>query len=226
VDTAKLTAQCKALMKAGKKDRAILMLKLRKQKEAEFVKADAQVLNLEELIGTIEWEKQQQEVIEGLAIGNATLKKMHEQMSVEDVEKLMEETSEAQDMVNEISELLASGSSVDESECLEELAALELEQEQLLGASVGAAEVAQAAQVAQAAETVEAAVDQQAAADLLAAALPAAPGAEPEVANPEAEALRQALPEAPSIPVAVEEIAVEEAEQPKKQKEARVAVAS
>ena len=57
-------------------------------------------------IETIEWETQQLEVFEGLKQGNKVLDEIHQQMSVDDVVQLMDDTAEAQAYQEEINELL------------------------------------------------------------------------------------------------------------------------
>ena len=47
------------------------------------------------MIENVEWEYSNLEVMKALKAGNAALNKMHDQMSVEDVEALLEETNAA-----------------------------------------------------------------------------------------------------------------------------------
>ncbi|CAE7524668.1 CHMP6, partial [Symbiodinium microadriaticum] len=76
-------------------------------------------------IEDIEWESTQVEALRALEAGTAALNKLHEEMSVDDVERLLEESNEAIEIENEISALLAGQFSVqDESELEEELEAL------------------------------------------------------------------------------------------------------
>ena len=46
-------------------------------------------------IEDIEWESTQVEALKALEAGTKALNKLHEEMSVEDVERLMEETQDA-----------------------------------------------------------------------------------------------------------------------------------
>ncbi len=95
MDSEKLTNEAKELIKQQKKDRALLVLKLRKYKENELNQLDAKLLSVMEMIEQVEWESANMEVLKALKAGNDVLNKYHEEMSVEDVEALLEETNEA-----------------------------------------------------------------------------------------------------------------------------------
>lgn len=65
----------------------------------------------------LEYTQIESQVLEGLKKGNESLKKMHELVSLEDVEKIMDETSDAVEYQRQISDLLTGGlSESDESE--------------------------------------------------------------------------------------------------------------
>lgn len=108
----------------GDKTRALTALRRRKYQEGLIVKTDSQLETLEELVSarqakssqtsaqsphhgtvcypssiqvsSIEFSQIQQSVMHGLQQGNEVLKQIHKEMSIEDVDKLMEETAEAQ----------------------------------------------------------------------------------------------------------------------------------
>ncbi|CAL1528822.1 unnamed protein product [Lymnaea stagnalis] len=112
----------RALLKDGKKDKAKLMLRKKKFQESLMAKTDIQLDNIEKLVHDLEYAQVEHEVIKGLQIGNASLKKMHEILSLEDIEQIMEETSEGIEKQREIDELLSGGlSAQDESDVLAEL---------------------------------------------------------------------------------------------------------
>ncbi|KAI9914485.1 hypothetical protein PsorP6_007827 [Peronosclerospora sorghi] len=114
------------LLKAGKRDRAKLALKLKKYKEQQMQQADDHLLHVLQLLDTVEWETQQLQVFEGLKAGNSILNALHAEMTVEAVDELMLETAEAQAMANEISRLVGGSLTVeDEDAVLSELAELE-----------------------------------------------------------------------------------------------------
>eukprot|EP00604_Paraphysomonas_vestita_P000889 CAMPEP_0174820034 /NCGR_PEP_ID=MMETSP1107-20130205/3602_1 /TAXON_ID=36770 /ORGANISM="Paraphysomonas vestita, Strain GFlagA" /LENGTH=146 /DNA_ID=CAMNT_0016034593 /DNA_START=132 /DNA_END=569 /DNA_ORIENTATION=+ len=84
------------------------------------------------MIEDIEWESHNIEVLNALKAGTSALNKLHEEMSLEDVERLMEETNEAIQIENEISALLAGQfSPLDETELEAELEAMAAQEEQL-----------------------------------------------------------------------------------------------
>mmetsp|Transcript_12438 Transcript_12438/g.18818 ORF Transcript_12438/g.18818 Transcript_12438/m.18818 type:complete len:230 (+) Transcript_12438:67-756(+) len=121
-ESERLQNQAKELLASGKKDRALLALKLRKHKIKEADSIDAKLLNVMSMIEEIEWESHNIEALRALKAGTDALKKLHEEMSVEDVERLMEETREAREIENEISTLVAGEFTLaDESELEAEL---------------------------------------------------------------------------------------------------------
>lgn len=94
-DSEKLQSQARELVQMRQKQRALLLLKLRKYKEKELDNVDNQLLNVFKMIEDIEWESANMEVLKALKVGTEALNKFHEEMSVEDVEALLEETNEA-----------------------------------------------------------------------------------------------------------------------------------
>ncbi|KAJ7071140.1 Snf7-domain-containing protein [Mycena amicta] len=82
---------------AGNKDRALIALRRRKFQQGLLLKTDGQLETLEELVSTIEFSLVEVSVLHGLQQGNDVLKQIHKEMSVEAVEKLMDETQEARE---------------------------------------------------------------------------------------------------------------------------------
>ncbi|KAI0094957.1 Snf7 family [Irpex rosettiformis] len=112
----------KQQLAAGQKDRALLALRRRKYQEGLLAKTDAQLENLEQLVSTIEFSLVEVSVLHGLQQGNEVLKEIHKEMNVDSVEKLLEETAEAQAYQREIDEMLANNlSAEDEDAVLKEL---------------------------------------------------------------------------------------------------------
>uniref|UniRef100_A0ABM0MBV1 Charged multivesicular body protein 6-A-like n=1 Tax=Saccoglossus kowalevskii TaxID=10224 RepID=A0ABM0MBV1_SACKO len=95
--------------------KAKLLLKKKRYQEQLLDKTDNQLDNLDRLVQDIEFSQVEMQVVEGLKVGNDCLKKMHQMMSIEDVERIMEETQEGIEYQREIDELLA-GSLTDEDE--------------------------------------------------------------------------------------------------------------
>ncbi|KAK9767645.1 Vacuolar protein sorting-associated protein 20 [Basidiobolus ranarum] len=105
----------KQQLQLGNKRRALLALKKKKYQEQLLEKTDGQLLNLEELVSSIEFALVEKEVLAGLSSGNEVLKEIHSEMSIDAVEKLMDETADAIAYQNEIEELL-SGKITEEDE--------------------------------------------------------------------------------------------------------------
>nr|XP_054763239.1 charged multivesicular body protein 6-like [Lytechinus pictus] len=108
----------KKLLKEGKKEKAKLLLKKKRYQESLLTKTDNQLDNLEKMTSEIEFAQIEHQVIDGLKVGNDCLKKMHQMMSLEDVEKIMDETREGVEYQNEIDELLAGGLTEEDEEAV------------------------------------------------------------------------------------------------------------
>jgi charged multivesicular body protein 6 len=124
----------KAHLATGQKDRAVIALRRRKYQQSLLLKTDSQLENLEQLVSTIEFSLVEVSVLHGLKQGNEVLKEIHREMSIESVEKLMDETQEAREYQREIGDLLANRLTHDEEDAVQaELLALQ-------GETVGQAE--------------------------------------------------------------------------------------
>ncbi|XP_048345760.1 charged multivesicular body protein 6 isoform X1 [Sphaerodactylus townsendi] len=117
------------LLRDGKKEKAKLLLKKKRYQEQLLDKTDNQISNLERMVQDIEFTQIEMKVIEGLKIGNECLNKMHQVMSIEEVERIMDETQEAVEYQRQIDEMLAgSFTEEDEDAILAELDAITQEQ--------------------------------------------------------------------------------------------------
>ncbi|KAJ3608116.1 hypothetical protein NHX12_025166 [Muraenolepis orangiensis] len=115
----------KQLLKNGKKDKALLLLKKKRYQDQLLDKTDNQISNLERMVQDLEFAQIEIKVIEGLKVGNECLKKMHEVMSMEEVERIMDETQDAVEYQQQIDEMLAGSlSQEDEDAVLAELEAI------------------------------------------------------------------------------------------------------
>ncbi|KPP69736.1 charged multivesicular body protein 6-like [Scleropages formosus] len=115
----------KQLLKDGKKEKALLLLKKKRYQDQLLDKTENQVANLERMVQDIEFAQIEMKVLEGLKIGNDCLKKMHEVMSIEEVERIMEETQDAVEYQRQIDEMLAGSlTREDEEAVLAELEAI------------------------------------------------------------------------------------------------------
>lgn len=115
----------KQLLKDGKKDKAILLLKKKRYQDQLLNKTENQISNLERMVQDLEFAQIEMKVIEGLKVGNDCLKKMHEMLSVEEVERIMDETQDAIEYQRQIDDMLAGSlSQEDEDAVLAELEAI------------------------------------------------------------------------------------------------------
>uniref|UniRef100_A0AAQ6IIS9 Charged multivesicular body protein 6a n=1 Tax=Anabas testudineus TaxID=64144 RepID=A0AAQ6IIS9_ANATE len=115
----------KQLLKHGKKEKALLLLKKKRYQHQLLDKTENQISNLERMVQDIEFMQIEMKVIEGLKVGNDCLKSMHEIMSVEDVERILDETQESIEYQRQIDEMLAGAlTQEDEDAVIAELEAI------------------------------------------------------------------------------------------------------
>ena len=117
-------------MRSGKRERALLVLKMRRLREEKCRDIDGQLAAVEQLTQTLEWETRQAEVVGALRAGNQALDAFHAEISPESVAELMNETEEALAVEREISRLVAGGGGLadyDDADALRELQALTAE---------------------------------------------------------------------------------------------------
>ncbi|CAJ1075168.1 charged multivesicular body protein 6-like [Xyrichtys novacula] len=115
----------KQLLKDGKRERALLLLKKKRYQDQLLDKTENQISNLERMVQDIEFMQIEMKVIEGLKVGNDCLKSMHEIMSIEDVERILDETQESIEYQRQIDEMLAGAlTQEDEDAVLAELEAI------------------------------------------------------------------------------------------------------
>jgi charged multivesicular body protein 6 len=109
----------KDLLQAGNKQRALLALKKKKYQEQLLLKTDQQLLQLEQLTQAIEFALVEQQVLKGLETGNQVLKSIHQELSLDNVEKLMMDTQDAIEYQREIDEALSGSLSLEDQEAIE-----------------------------------------------------------------------------------------------------------
>jgi charged multivesicular body protein 6 len=111
------------LLAKGNKQRALLMLRKKKYQESLLEKTDKQLESIERMTHDLEFAQIEVEVVKGLKFGNEALNKLHQILSIEDVEKIMDETAAAVEYQKEIDAVLAGGlTAEDEDDVLQELA--------------------------------------------------------------------------------------------------------
>ncbi|UMM10352.1 hypothetical protein L5515_000165 [Caenorhabditis briggsae] len=120
----------KRLLKDGKKDRALLILKKKRYQENIIDQTLKHLSKIEQMVTDLEFAEVQQRVTEGLRQGNEALKRMNQLFDIDEIDKIMEETKEAAEYQAEISNMLSGQlSNADVSDVEKEL-------EELLAAQV------------------------------------------------------------------------------------------
>ncbi|CAF0716835.1 unnamed protein product [Brachionus calyciflorus] len=96
----------KELVKNGKMDKAKLLLKKKRFYENNITKTDQNLDNLDQLITNLEYTQIEHKVVECLKTGNDCLKKLHEMLTIDQIEDIMDDTREAIEHQRQIDELL------------------------------------------------------------------------------------------------------------------------
>ncbi|KIM86586.1 hypothetical protein PILCRDRAFT_815821 [Piloderma croceum F 1598] len=109
----------KANLAANQKDRAVIALRRRKYQQGLLSKTDGQLEKLEQLVSTIEFSLIEVSVLHGLKKGNDVLKEIHKEMNIESVEKLLDESHEAQAYQREIDEMLSNHLTLDDEDAVQ-----------------------------------------------------------------------------------------------------------
>uniref|UniRef100_A0A3Q3J4Y8 Charged multivesicular body protein 6a n=1 Tax=Monopterus albus TaxID=43700 RepID=A0A3Q3J4Y8_MONAL len=105
--------------------KALLLLKKKRYQDQLLDKTENQISNLEHMVQDLEFMQIEMKVVEGLKVGNDCLRNMHEIMSVEDVERILDETQESVEYQRKIDEMLAGAlTQEDEVAVLAELEAI------------------------------------------------------------------------------------------------------
>lgn len=116
------------LCRQKKKDRALLVLKRRKYLTKQYEHADAELTNVKQQLATIEFAQAQNNIMRSLERGNEALKALQDEMSVEDAERIMEETAEGIAYAEELAEVVGQSIGEDDEEALQaQLDAMEME---------------------------------------------------------------------------------------------------
>ena len=122
------TTLAKQAVEQGKLDKAKVYLRLKKQQQSIVSSTYAQLENLESLIGTIEFKLIEKDVLYGLSQGNEVLKRLNLEMSVEKIDRVMDDLEEEKLKVDEVLDILGLGlTNAEEHEVEDELEALERE---------------------------------------------------------------------------------------------------
>lgn len=104
-----LKQKAKILVQKGdefSKKRALLLLRKKKAQDKLYDDADNQLNNIETLANDLEWAVVQADVVKKLDSGNKALKNLHALCSLDDVERIMDDTADAIAYQKEIDEAL------------------------------------------------------------------------------------------------------------------------
>lgn len=106
-----------------------MLLRKKKYQEKLLTNTDSQLENLEKLASDIEFAQVERQVLDGLKVGNTALKKVHEILSIDEIERIMDETREGVEKQQEIDSILSGALTEDDEDAvlaeLDELVALE-----------------------------------------------------------------------------------------------------
>lgn len=100
------------------------MLKKKRYMESLLDKSDGQLLNIEQMVQTIEFQEMQFDIVERLKVGNEALRKLNEALDIDQIEDILQESKEGAEKQKEISRLFVGQAEVeeqDEDELLREL---------------------------------------------------------------------------------------------------------
>mmetsp|Transcript_6120 Transcript_6120/g.12618 ORF Transcript_6120/g.12618 Transcript_6120/m.12618 type:complete len:223 (+) Transcript_6120:61-729(+) len=130
-DDARITARAKKAKAEGNTKAALSLLKIRKLKTREVESIEAQLLNVMQMVQTIDSKQNEVQVLAAMKKGKDTLQRMHEETTVDDVLNLMDEIQEQHELEQEMNDILV-GANV-ASLTMEDDAAIEAELEAMMG---------------------------------------------------------------------------------------------
>ncbi|RVE51649.1 hypothetical protein evm_003781 [Chilo suppressalis] len=105
----------KKLLSEDKREKAKLLLKKKRYQEQLLQNTESQLEKLEQLTHDIEFAQIEVQVLDGLKTGNIALKKVHDILNIDEIEKILDETREGIEKQKELDELI-SGQLTDEDE--------------------------------------------------------------------------------------------------------------
>lgn len=133
-DDSRIVARAKKAKVEGNTKAALNLLKVRKMKTREVESVEQQLLNVLQMVQTINSKQNEVQVLKAMKEGKDTLQKMHEETTVEDVLTLMDDIQEQNELENEINDILQNSP---HSLSMEDEEAVEAELEALMMMGVG-----------------------------------------------------------------------------------------
>uniref|UniRef100_A0A0G4FT67 Charged multivesicular body protein 6 n=1 Tax=Chromera velia CCMP2878 TaxID=1169474 RepID=A0A0G4FT67_9ALVE len=116
----------KKMIAEGRKQLALLALRKKKHHEKLVQDCENHLMMVEEMIGRVEMQQLESVTVSALAAGNTAVKKYREEVTVDYVANLVDESEEGRLHVQEIdAELARAGVTADDSAVLEELRQIE-----------------------------------------------------------------------------------------------------
>lgn len=121
----KETEAAAELARRGQRDRALLCLKKKRYQMTLMSQIEGALDNVQSLVDSIEFAQLTAQVVDRLKVGKDALEELNRQVTVEDVERIMDDTADAIAYRQEIAQLLGTKLSDEDTDAAEEeLAAL------------------------------------------------------------------------------------------------------
>lgn len=130
LDDEKLIEKAKCAKAAKQTTVALNLMRLHHYKQQQYENCNNQLLNILQMVETIDSKQNDLAVIQAMKAGKQTLQQMHEEISIDSLLQLMDEIQEQHDTEQEISDILQQNipqlaNLIDEEEVAAELEALQ-----------------------------------------------------------------------------------------------------
>lgn len=102
-----ITAKAKTLVKEGKQPEALTLLKMKKYKDKQCSQLEGQLDNINQTLSSVITAEMTNRMMKALEQGTAALKRLNDEMPIEKIEALMDDTTEAIAYQQEVSSILA-----------------------------------------------------------------------------------------------------------------------
>jgi uncharacterized protein YegP (UPF0339 family) len=128
-DEQRVIARAKQYKEKGDTKNALNLLRIRKIKQKEVDTAEGQLLNVMQMLQTIDSKQNEVQLLQAMKVGKDTLQRMHEETTVDDVLELMDEIKEQHELEREMNSIFEGVPELS----VEDEAAVEAELEALMG---------------------------------------------------------------------------------------------
>ena len=106
-DMAVYTETARKLLKEGKKDRARTVLRMKKYKQVQCQRVEGQLENVNNLIANMNSAEMSVKVFKALDVGNKELKRLNDELPIEKIQQLLDDTAESVAYQEEVSRLVS-----------------------------------------------------------------------------------------------------------------------